>query len=436
MRLLLFLYIILGGTCRIAGQELYFPPIFSETWETIPPSSLGWCDDRIDSLYDLLEDNNTKAFIILKDGKIVLEKYFGTFRQDSVWYWASAGKSLTSCLVGIAKQEGLLELTDPTSQYLGEGWTSCTPEQEAAITIWNQITMTTGLDDYVEDNHCTLDTCLVYKANPGTRWAYHNAPYTLLDGVIAAATGQTINAYFNQKIRNVTGITGLFIPIDYNNVFFSTPRSMARFGLWMLARGNWNGTQVMTDTAYVRQMTTTSQELNKSYGYLWWLNGKESYMLPTLQFVFPGTLMPHAPDDMFSALGKNGQYINVVPSLNMVVIRMGNAPDGNEVPVTLNDEIWAYINALDCATTATSEGDPQKNQLDVYPNPTSGDFTVSLPGETFDVHVYDLHGQEIYSKMACLDHAQVSGLPNGGMYLLSVVSGKGILTKRLVSVKE
>ncbi len=433
MRILFLLAAVMCLRGMGIAQTLYFPPLTGTAWETIAPGELGWCDDRIDSLYDLLEDNNTKAFIILKDGKIVLEKYFGTFQRDSIWYWASAGKSLTSCLVGIANQEGLLNLTDPTSQYLGEGWTACTPEQEAAITIWNQITMTTGLDDYVEENHCTLDTCLIYKADPGTRWAYHNAPYTLLDGVIEAATGQTINAYFNHKVRNQTGITGLFIPIDYNNVFFSTPRSMARFGLWMLGRGVWNGNAVLTDTAYYRQMTTTSQALNKSYGYLWWLNGKESYMLPTLQFVFPGTLMPHAPDDMFSALGKNGQYINVVPSLNMVVIRMGNAPDGNEVPVTLNDEIWAYIQQLDCGTTALQDQQSQNLQINIFPNPTSGEFQVSLPGVDFDIHIHDLQGRKVYTRTDCSDQAIVPKLPADGIYLLSVVCSDGLYTYKVVN---
>ena len=86
------------------AQSLYFPPINGNEWQTLSPASLGWCEERIDSLYDVLEENNTKAFIVLKDGKIILEKYFGTFQQDSVWYWASAGKSLTACLVGIAQQ--------------------------------------------------------------------------------------------------------------------------------------------------------------------------------------------------------------------------------------------------------------------------------------------------------------------------------------------
>ena len=151
------------------AQSLYFPPLTGDEWETVAPSSLGWCDERIDSLYDLLEENNTKAFIVLKDGKIVLEKYFGTFVQDSAWYWASAGKSLTACLVGIAQQEGFLSIEDTTSSYLGEGWTACTSDQEEKITIRHQLTMTTGLDDQVPENYCTLDTCLIYKADAGTR---------------------------------------------------------------------------------------------------------------------------------------------------------------------------------------------------------------------------------------------------------------------------
>jgi sulfur carrier protein ThiS len=58
--------------------------------DTISPATLNWCADKIDTLYDFLEQKNTKGFVVLKDGKIVLEKYFGTFNEDSLWYWASA----------------------------------------------------------------------------------------------------------------------------------------------------------------------------------------------------------------------------------------------------------------------------------------------------------------------------------------------------------
>lgn len=158
-------------------------------------------------------------------------------------------------------------------------------------------------------------SCLQYLADPGTRWAYQqNAPYTLLDGVIAGATGASFSNYFNTHIRNPIGMDGFWFPAGYNNVYFSKARSMARYGLLALNRGIWNTDTILHDTGYFTDMTTPSQGLNESYGYLWWLNGQPSFMIPTVQFVFPGMLMPDAPTDMFSALGKNDQLLNVVPT--------------------------------------------------------------------------------------------------------------------------
>jgi len=94
------------------SQNLYFPPVTGNVWETTSPASLGWCEEHLPELYDYLEDANSKGFIVLKDGRIVLEKYFGTFTKDSLCYWASAGKSLTSFLVGIAQQAGKLSIED------------------------------------------------------------------------------------------------------------------------------------------------------------------------------------------------------------------------------------------------------------------------------------------------------------------------------------
>ena len=330
-------------------SQTYFPPNNSTVWDTISYLNLNWCQNKIDSLYSFLETNNTKSFILLKNGKIVLEQYFNGHSDTSNWYWASAGKTITSFLVGMAQEEGYLEITDTTSNYLGNGWTSCNLIQEKKITIWNQLTMTTGLDDSVSFD-CTNDTCLEYLSDPGTRWAYHNAPYTLLRPVIESATGQGINLYNYQKLLNPIGMNGIFLYSGYNNIFNSTTRSMARFGLLILNNGNWDGNQIMSDTNYFNQMLNTSQMLNKSYGYLWWLNGKSSSMIPGNQFVFNSDITPNAPDDLVSALGKNGQIINVVPSENLVWIRMGEAPDSSLVPLNFNVAIWNYINELPCST--------------------------------------------------------------------------------------
>ena len=353
MRKTLILLSLLSAV-GLSAQGTYFPPTTGTTWETVDPASLGWCTDSIQPLLDFIDANNSKAFIVLKDGRIAIEHYTGTFTQDSVWYWASAGKSLTAFLVGKAQADGLLDINAPSSNYLGTGWTSCTPEQEGAITVRNQLTMTTGLDDAVADLDCTDPACLTYLTDPGTRWSYHNAPYTLLDGVIGSATGGTLNSYVFNTLTATTGMAGLYLPTGYNNVFYSKPRAMARFGLLALNRGVWNGTDILGDDDYFEAMTTPSQSLNPSYGYLWWLNGQPSFMAPGSQFVFPGSMAPNAPVDMVSALGKNGQQLNVVPSMGLVVVRMGNPPDGigAAVAVLFNDEVWQHLSHVLCTPTS------------------------------------------------------------------------------------
>ena len=381
MRTLLLSLVIAFGSFEARGQSLYFPPNGSSAWETTDPGTLGWCPERIDSLYDFLASRSTKAFLVLKDGRIVLEHYFGTFTQDSLWYWASAGKSLTSTLVGIAQEQGFIDIPQPTSTYLGTGWTSAPADKEALITVRNQLTMTSGLDDGVTESDCTDPACLSYLADAGTRWAYHNAAYTLLDQVVANSTGQTFSAYFNARIRNPIGMDGLWLPVGYNNVYFSKARSMARYGLLALNGMVWASDTILHDADYFTDATSPSQNLNESYGYLWWLNGQPSFMVPGVQFVFPGSLMPSAPNDMFSALGKNDQYLNVVPSRNMVVVRMGDpAYTDILVPLTLDNEIWQHIEWLHCGTgldESTLGGTPR-----VSPNPCANEATVYLPPGT------------------------------------------------------
>ncbi|HSN08896.1 MAG TPA: serine hydrolase, partial [Hanamia sp.] len=332
----------------VATDTLYFPPVGSTEWQTTTPSSLGWNTNELDNLYTYLDSEHTKAFIILKGGKLAVEKYFGTFTADSLWYWASAGKTLTAFLTGIAQHDGLINLNDKTSKYLGTGWTSEPLDKENLITIKNQLTMTTGLDDGVADPDCTLPACLVYKADAGTRWAYHTGAYTLLDEVIQNASGLSYNAYFQQKIRDRIGMNGLWIKsLNSNNVFYSNARSMARFGLLMLNKGKWDNTAILSDTNYFNTQVNTSQNLNPSYGYLTWLNGKTSFMVPTLQNVFPGPLIPNAPADMYAALGKNDQKIYVVPSQKLVVIRMGNSAGGFQLSVSdFDNQLWGKLKTI------------------------------------------------------------------------------------------
>jgi CubicO group peptidase (beta-lactamase class C family) len=419
---LLLLFVLFA--CPTFAQ-VYFPPTNGNTWETITPGELGWCEDQIPELFTFLESNNTKAFIVLKNGKIVIENYFGTFTQDSLWYWASAGKTLTSYLVGIAQQNGQLSINDLSSSYLGSGWTSCTASQENNITVRNQLTMTSGLDDGVIDPYCTDPNCLIYSADAGTRWAYHNAPYTLLDGVLEGATGQTLNGLVFSALKQPTGMDGFFFQSGYNNVFLSTARSMARFGILMQNDGNWNGNQLMTDANYFQEMITPSQNLNNAYGYLWWLNGQSSYMVPGSQIELPGMLFPHAPSDVYAALGKNGQFLNVSPSEGLVFIRMGNAPDNSLVPFLLNDQIWEKLNYVMC--TPVAENAEENFML----NQTATSMRINWPGKAFSCEVHGSDGKCI-ATFSSKETADISTLQWAqGVYFIKCSNGHETVVKKV-----
>jgi len=376
-------------------SQYYYPPLTGNQWDTMAPSELGWCEDSIAMMEQWLEDSDSKAFIVLKDGKIVIERYFGTFTQDSLYVWNSAGKTLTAYAVGIAQTEGDLSITDYTSDYLGNGWTNATLSQEGAITVLNQLTMTSGLDDGVPDKDCTDPECLLYLTDPDLRWAYHNAPYTLLDSVMEIATGTSLNTYVYQKIGSKIGMIGLYYPIGYNHVYVSKARGMARFGLLLLSDGMWDGVTVQSDLNYLQAMRTPSQTLNPSYGYLTWLNGQSGYQLPGVQYLFNGPLLPNAPMDLYAAEGKNGQIINVVPSQGLVVVRMGATMGNSLVATQYNDTIWQYINRLSCPADVSEH---EFEALQLSPNPGNGSFAIENLKPEDEVEIVNQLGQVVAYK--------------------------------------
>ncbi len=203
--------------------------------------------------------------------------------------------------------------------------------------------MTSGLDDSLGD--AISPPNLQYLADAGQSWAYHNVYFKLQD-VVAQASSQTWTSYFNTKLKDPIGMAGAWIPLGDLNVYWSNTRSMARFGLLISANGKWKNTP-MVSSNYLNQATKTSQSINESYGYLWWLNGKTSYHLQATPFEFSGSLIPNAPNDMYAPLGKNDQKIYVVPSKRLVVIRMGEAADeSNFVLSNFDNDLWERINAI------------------------------------------------------------------------------------------
>lgn len=388
---IIFILFLSSGT---TAQSLYFPPLTGNVWDSILPSSLNYCQPRIDSLYNYLQAKNTKSFILLKDGKRVLEKYFGTYTRDSVWYWASASKSLASFITGVAQEKGFININHPASQYLGNGWTNAPLAKENLITVKHLINMTSGLEDAPPapcDNEDTAKACLTYLADAGTRWSYHTGAYRKVQDVVSNAVGQNYNAITTGWIKTKIGMGGLWV----QQVYYGKARDMARFGLLNLNKGIWYTDTIMKDTAYFRAMTNTSQNLNNAYGYLWWLNGKSSFMAPSVQFTFPGTLMSNAPNDMYCALGKNDQKIYIVPSQGLVIVRQGNTAGGFNLAASAFDNVlWDYINKLNCAATPVIE--KEANQHTIWPNPATSTILIDNNQDAVQsISLYDIYGNKL-----------------------------------------
>lgn len=375
-----------------------------------------------------MESENTKAFMVLKSGERVIEKYFDDFTRDSIWYWASAGKTIMTLCIGIAQEQGHLNINDPVSMHLGSGWTSAPDSLESQIKIIHLLTMTSGLDFDVPNEHCTDDTCLFYRSEPDTEWYYYNAPYSLLRDVMEAATGENLNLFVNREMRNKTGITGLYTTLGYNHIYFSTARSMARFGLLMNAGGYWNSTPVLGDSAFLNASVSTSQSLNESYGYLWWLPGKSQFRAPGSTQSFSGSFAPDVPDGVYAGIGLNGQIVAVWPEEDIVVVRMGEASDSLPVPFLLFNEIWKRLDpVIQCKNTGfhLPKSDLSPNNVSIFPNPVNEVLTIKTNEKITQIRIYNARGQ-VVRIMEQINTSQIEiNLPGlkTGLYLIEIDHG-------------
>jgi hypothetical protein len=144
-------------------------------------------------------------------------------------------------------------------------------------------------------------------------------------------------------------------------------------------------------------------------------------MVPSLQTVFPAFMCPNAPADMISAIGSGGQFLNVVPSQNLVWLRMGDEPSNSNVPFLLNDDIWQYVNDLVCSTSSVEE-EYFEPEIQFYPNPANEQLTVSVTGGSLgNVILYDQLGVKIKEVNSNTELAKftISDLQNG-IYFISL----------------
>lgn len=335
-------------------RQDYFP---TKEWKSKPISTLKVDKKKFGLLMDYIWDKEAKyktdSFLIIKDGYIVYEGYDrGHDKIKKHMFW-SFSKSLTNILMGIAIKKKIVNLEDYVSQY----YPSMKRKRARDVKLHHVLNMSSGfrffeehplniiLSDsiyvyYSENNR--IDTALSItkrkmKYAPGTQFNYGTHEPHLAMGILKKA----IN---NKKIYNDFPWTELFDKLGMKTVHFEqdlsgtflggtggwgSARDYAKLGILMLNNGKWENetllpkdwvewsTKRIAPALFTPKRERGQRRLNiESYGGYWWLN----YKLPMNKH----RPYPNAPEDLYQAMGFRGQTMGVIPSLNMIILRMGS----------------------------------------------------------------------------------------------------------------
>jgi CubicO group peptidase (beta-lactamase class C family) len=262
-------------------------------------------------------------------GETVLERYFNGHSRTRLANIKSASKSVVSALVGLAIERGLLRGVDqPIASFFPDLQGRDDSAAKGAITVEDLLTMRSGLESTSNRNYGAW----VQSANwvrfaltrqllqpPGTAMSYSTGNTHLLSAILTTAAGKSTRDFAQQVLADPLGFTLSRWPQDPQGIYFGgndmlmTPLQMLAFGRLYLEGGRAGGRQVVPrkwveDSTVARTRSPRSEE---QYGYGWWIKemaGRES----------------------FYAWGFGGQYIFVVPSLELVVVTTSSATVGDE----------------------------------------------------------------------------------------------------------
>lgn len=308
---------------------------------TLDTAALNRAITRADQLPRL------RSLIIEWNDSIIAEKYYGSAGPNRRTNIKSASKSIIATLVGAAIAEGKISGLDATISELLPAETRGLDSIKQSITVGDLLSMRSGLQPTSFGNYGSWVTSSNWIRNalsrpmvdePGGRMLYSTGSSHLLSAALTRATGMSTLAYARAKLAAPLGIELRAWQRDPQGFYFGgndmylTPRDMLKIGSLVLDRGRWNGKQIVPsswiDSAFVPR--TVSPFNGNSYGYGWWMRRAGEY-------------------SVHYAWGYGGQFIFVVPSLDLVVVMTSDAEstrDGGhnrELHRIMEDEIVPAI---------------------------------------------------------------------------------------------
>lgn len=318
------------------------PTIDDLAWDTAAPQDVGLDPAALDRVVADAAAAGSSCLAVARHGRLVGEWHFGPNDADTrrpIW---SITKSITSLLVGLAVDDGLLDLDQRVAEFVPE-WRS-TPAE--AVTIRNLLANDSGRAVDPENDigrmfaiadQTTDSIGLAQVAAPGATWAYNNPAIQVLEAVLRATVGDVI-AYAERRLFGPTGMDATDFGLDAagRTLLYawgtSTCRDIARLGVLVAEQGRFAGRQVLSPT-FVQEATTPSSSLNAAYGLLWWLN-RDGTVAGFGDVVAepggssvggrPGRMVEGAPDTIVWAIGFGGQILQVDPATGTVLVRLSD----------------------------------------------------------------------------------------------------------------
>ncbi|RED25090.1 hypothetical protein BD847_1833 [Flavobacterium cutihirudinis] len=279
-------------------------------------------DDSFDK--DGGKAKRTRAVVVLYKDKLIGEKYDTGFNKDSKILGWSMTKSITSSAFGVLAKQGKIDIYKPAPI---KEWQN---DERKNITVNDLLHMNSGLE--WEENYSTIcdATQMLFqsedmgkvqmdkpaKYKPNTHWYYSSGTTNLLSRILRGqfTTQQEYLDFWYSAVIDKIGMNSMIVEQDMSGTFvgssygWATPRDWSKFGLLYLHKGNWNGEQIL-DESWVKYTSTPTNTSEGKYGAQFWLNA--------------GGKFPDVPRDMFYCSGYQGQMVAIIPSLDMVVVRMG-----------------------------------------------------------------------------------------------------------------
>ena len=298
-----------------------------EYWRSTTPEAQGINSAKLAEMLLTMRQQhiNIHSLLVIRNGEMVADAYFYPYDGQTVHDVASVTKSVMTTLVGIAADQGKLGLDDPVVSFFPDRTIANRDALKERITVRHLVSMSSGLDctkeggeptlaemhttpDWVQ---FTLDRPVVWE--PGTHFVYCSPGMHLLSAILQQATGMNTLDFARQYLFEPLGIRDVIWPVDpqgYNTGSGDLklhPHDMAKLGYLWLNQGVWEGKQIVSRQWVVdsiKPMMDTRE--GNYYGYGWWVETAETGGLPS-----------------FRADGRGGQYVVVVPVLNLIVVTTG-----------------------------------------------------------------------------------------------------------------